>query len=467
MIKDIYNGNINVENLPIELYKSTANKLLSGVEAGAKIDYINFEFGELGKETALLLRENIYLFSGAKTFNYVLETQNLIIRDGKIIPYKEFEQLALAVDEKFNKRWLQVEYSDAQISAKNKLDWQNLQNSSEAFPLLRYVAFMDKNTSEICRRLNGIVKPTNDPFWNTYKPQNHYQCRCDLEPLQSNEAVETNLNSKDLIKPTPYFSNLDNDTIFNKLHPYFDVDNKYKAYAKNNFNLPIPKLNEPEKVKDTKPKIKNNKVKIDGYNGEHTYGTLTGEKLKTQKDIESKLGIKVPDKLLENIPNNLNIRYSKVNAYWQESTNTICLDTDQRTKLKNLTHEFGHLNHHKLKQIYVEDNKRKYSKEFTDLYQEFVKEIKEKGVSDIDKICKARKEVDSIFRSPVLDCIGEASNGVYGGGHSKKYYKESQRGVEFFAHISENYFMGNNFFKELLPNTYKLGNAYMKNILND
>jgi SPP1 gp7 family putative phage head morphogenesis protein len=244
MIKDIYNGNINVENLPIELYKSTANKLLSGVEAGAKIDYINFEFGELGKETALLLRENIYLFSGAKTFNYVLETQNLIIRDGKIIPYKEFEQLATAIDEKFNKRWLQVEWSDAQISAKNKLDWQNLQNSSEAFPLLRYVAYMDKNTSEICRRLNGIVKPTNDPFWNTYKPQNHYQCRCDLEPLQSNEAVETNLNSKDLIKPTPYFSNLDNDTIFNKLHPYFDVDNKYKAYAKNNFNLPIPKLNE-------------------------------------------------------------------------------------------------------------------------------------------------------------------------------------------------------------------------------
>ena len=242
MIKDIYDNKINVENLPIELYKSTANKLLSGVEAGANIDYINFEFGELGEETALLLRENVYLFSGAKTFNYVLETQNLIIRDGKIIPYKEFEALALAVDEKFNKRWLQVEWADAQISAKNKVDWQLLQDSKNAFPLLRYVAFMDKNTSEICKRLNGIVKPTNSDFWVKYKPQNHYQCRCTLEPLQEKEAIETNLNAKKLIEPTPYFSNLDNDVIFNKLHPYFDVDKKYKAYAKDNFNLPIPKL---------------------------------------------------------------------------------------------------------------------------------------------------------------------------------------------------------------------------------
>jgi hypothetical protein len=212
---------------------------------------------------------------------------------------------------------------------------------------------------------------------------------------------------------------------------------------------------------------KSNKIKIEGFKGEHTYGTLSGDKLKIQKDIESKLNLKVPDKLLENIPNDLNIRYSKVDAYFNDSTNTICLDTDSKTKIKNLTHEFGHLNHYKLNQIFTENGVRKYSDEFKELYKEFSNELKELGISNIDKISRNRKDVDIIERMPVLDCLGEASNGNYGGGHTKKYYKTMQRGVEFFAHISENYFVGNDFFKEVLPNTYKLGNAYMKNILKD
>jgi SPP1 gp7 family putative phage head morphogenesis protein len=450
MIKDIYNGSINVENLPIELYKSTANKLLSGVEAGAKIDYINFEFGELGKETALLLRENIYLFSGAKTFNYVLETQNLIIRDGKIIPYKEFEQLATAIDEKFNKRWLQVEWSDAQISAKNKLDWQNLQNSSEAFPLLRYVAFMDKNTSEICRRLNGIVKPTNDPFWNTYKPQNHYQCRCDLEPLQLNEAVETNLNSKDLIKPTPYFSNLDNDTIFNKLHPYFDVDNKYKAYAKNNFNLPIPKLNEPEIKKDN----------------------LTKNARLVKNEAEKFTGTKINETAFKFVNDELNV--VKGSGYITPKCTKISFGSIEdpiKYKEKTVYHELGHITHIQTKQLYYQGNKLAYSEEFEQYLTLAKKELRtldtEKLIDNVIKDMRANPDI-RYNGFAFLDTIGDLKKGVKGYklGHDQVYYKR-MHGMETFAHLNENYFQGNEVFKKYLPKSYELGINYLKKIYGE
>jgi hypothetical protein len=242
--KGIYSGDINHTNLPVEVYEMTALKLLKGIEEGADVNYITFEWGKLGERTALALRENIYLFSAAKTFNYVLSTENLIIgTDGQIIPFKQFEELAKANNALYNKTWLEVEYNSAQIQASNIVDFKDFQSSKSTFPFLKYVTFKDKNVSEICRRLEGVTMATDSTFWHTHSPQQHYQCRCRLEPMT--DGVETKLSTKDLIKPNPLFKNpAITEQIFNKNHPYFNVDAKYKAFAKTNFGLNIPTLEE-------------------------------------------------------------------------------------------------------------------------------------------------------------------------------------------------------------------------------
>jgi SPP1 gp7 family putative phage head morphogenesis protein len=245
--KPIYNGSISSSNLPVALYQSTALELLKGVEEGAKIDYFTFEFGSLGKKTALALRENIYLFSGAKTFNYVLSCENLLLdKNGQIIPFKEFEEIVKKTNELYNKTWLEVEYNSAQIQATNIVDFKDFQDRKDTFPFLKYVTFKDKNVSEVCRRLEGVVMATDSTFWHTHSPQQHYQCRCRLEPLT--DGVETKLSTKNLITPNPLFKNpAISNQIFNKEHPYYNVDSKYKAFAKTNFGLNIPQLEEPKK----------------------------------------------------------------------------------------------------------------------------------------------------------------------------------------------------------------------------
>jgi hypothetical protein len=35
---------------------------------------------------------------------------------------------------------------------------------------------MDANTSDICRPLDGITRPVDDPFWNVHAPLNHFNC---------------------------------------------------------------------------------------------------------------------------------------------------------------------------------------------------------------------------------------------------------------------------------------------------
>ena len=47
----------------------------------------------------------------------------------------------------------------------------------EEFPYWEYSAIEDNRTSNICKQLDGVIKRYDDPFWSTYYPPNHYQCR--------------------------------------------------------------------------------------------------------------------------------------------------------------------------------------------------------------------------------------------------------------------------------------------------
>jgi hypothetical protein len=241
----IFNGNIDPLNLPNTLYKQTALYLTGAIEKGAGVNYANYEFGIIGKDMAYNLRENVYLFSGAKTFQYVLSTKNLVIdKAGQVIPFKEFEKLAGENFDLFNKTWLQTEWATAQISAKNIVDFKEFEANAEFFPFLKYRTLNDSNVSEVCKQFDGVVKRVGSEWFKTNAPQNHFNCRCYLEPMD--DGVETNTARKTL-KPQGIFAQNPAETgqIFTKAHPYFDVPPQFEKYAKNNFNLELPNHPKP------------------------------------------------------------------------------------------------------------------------------------------------------------------------------------------------------------------------------
>jgi hypothetical protein len=242
----IYNGNITPLNLPDNLYKQTALHLTGALENGAGIDFSNYQFGEIGKEMAYNLRENIYLFSGAKTFQYVLSTKNLVIDEaGQVIPFKEFEKLAGENFDLYNKTWLRTEWSTAQISAKNIVDFKELEANAEFFPFVKYRTLGDSNVSEVCKQFDGVVKRIGSDWLKVNAPQNHFNCRCYLEPME--DGAETN-TSRMKVKPEGIFAQNPAFTgqVFTKAHPYFDVPPQFEKFAKNNFNLDLP--NKPKQT---------------------------------------------------------------------------------------------------------------------------------------------------------------------------------------------------------------------------
>lgn len=42
---------------------------------------------------------------------------------------------------------------------------------------LHYTAILDSRTTELCRGLDGTVLPLGDPFWQTWTPPSHWNCR--------------------------------------------------------------------------------------------------------------------------------------------------------------------------------------------------------------------------------------------------------------------------------------------------
>lgn len=55
-------------------------------------------------------------------------------------------------------------------------------------PFNQYRAINDARTSSICRPLNGVVRPADDPWWASNSPPRHFNCRCRIVPLTEAQA---------------------------------------------------------------------------------------------------------------------------------------------------------------------------------------------------------------------------------------------------------------------------------------
>lgn len=247
LIEAIFEGSITSGNLPEDLYFAIADHIKEGLYDGFGGGLDSFEFG--GKDYELLndLRTNVYLFSGAKTFQQVSEMQSLIADAPN---FKAFRDEVMKVYEKYNVDWLKAEYNTAIGQAKSASIWSDIEQDKELFPYLRYSSVMDSNTSDICRPLNGIVAPVDAAIWNKYSPLNHFNCRCLLEKIDKYENVkptgkarvnEVTKQMDDKVADEFKMNAGKDGYIFSPKHPYFEVAPKDKAFAKRNFDLPIPK----------------------------------------------------------------------------------------------------------------------------------------------------------------------------------------------------------------------------------
>ena len=134
---------------------------------------------------------------------------------------------------------------------------------------------------------------------------------------------------------------------------------------------------------------------------------------------------------------------------------------EYRTKI--MYHEFGHA-----RDDLSPTGEWVSRKEWKDLFSTFEKEINKDGGAAIEAAIRKKAKdlnLDGVDTGDNVEMLGSLSDTiqslvkghryVWSLGHSVSYWKGDKMLKEFIAHASENYWGGNNLFKELCPDLYK------------
>lgn len=241
LLDGIFSGSITEYDIPEDLYLNIADYLKQGLYKGFGGDLTKYE----GKDLELLkdLRENVYLFSGGKSYQQIKDYRSLLLdENGELRSKKEFTQLGEKAFETWNEAWGLTERNTAIHNGMMANKWNEIERNKDLLPYLVYSTIGD--ACDICAPLDGFTAKVDDPAWHSIYPTNHFNCLCLVS--QEEEAIETE-NKEDILKPVQdemsnafkMNSGIDKE-IFSKSHPYFDVPEKDLKYASQNFNLPIP-----------------------------------------------------------------------------------------------------------------------------------------------------------------------------------------------------------------------------------
>ena len=259
IFRDIWRGFITVFALPVVLFGDTFSGLQKGLFRGFGGTLADFAEKSADFKILTRLNENINSFSAAKTFQFVKDSDNLILdAAGNLRPFTDFRTDVKKIYDIQYENWLKTEFDTTVANAQTAVQWNDIQREKKVLPLLKYQTAGDDRVRPLHAAWDGIVKPVDDSFWDTRMPQNDFGCRCIAIQLEEGEEPITNLGDKlDQVKEKTKgeIISLDNDSrIFSinpgkqkviftekgrKAHPYFKVDQTHEILKSNNFNLPL------------------------------------------------------------------------------------------------------------------------------------------------------------------------------------------------------------------------------------
>lgn len=250
VLRRSYEGIDTVYHPNIDLYLFTADKLMDGVDSAFNL---GFSYNSPDFELYASLSDNVYIFSGAKTFQQTLAMSKEIVKDGKLQTFAEFKKSAGKIFDEYNGNWLEAEYVTAKETASGAKKWNKIQKEIKTFPYLKWVTSSDDTVCPICAPLNGVTLPAKDAFWKRNYTPIHWHCHCYVQQITHEEIIQgdesvSGKREQNRVKKhieglgDKVFKNNAGVTgeIFTREHPYFDIPKEYKRLANNNFSLPIP-----------------------------------------------------------------------------------------------------------------------------------------------------------------------------------------------------------------------------------
>jgi SPP1 gp7 family putative phage head morphogenesis protein len=125
----------------------------------------------------------------------VLDSLNSVLRKG--VSFDEWKKSATVQDLDLPGYRLDNIFRTNMQAAYNAGHWTQQQETKARRPYLMYDAINDSRVRPSHLELDNVVKPIDDPFWNTYYPPNGFQCRCSTISLTEAQAKARGGTTKD------------------------------------------------------------------------------------------------------------------------------------------------------------------------------------------------------------------------------------------------------------------------------
>ena len=238
LFRSIYDGETTPENLPNGLFLFTFFFFFALLSRAFGLP-TDFPVNSIRRRRALAAKRNLALFAGAKTFQNVLELSLAIFdNQGQILPFGDFANIALQINNRYNLNWLRTEQNAAFRQSQAIEAWADITDNIEEFPLLRYSTVGDGRVRPEHAALDQVIKPVDDEFWDTWFPPNGFNCRCIVDQLRT--GTITPAEAPENLDPN-FGTNVGRTgLIFPDSHPYNEVPEQFQERANNNFGFIIP-----------------------------------------------------------------------------------------------------------------------------------------------------------------------------------------------------------------------------------
>lgn len=223
--RDVHSGTLPDGVVPPDLLLNTGSlyqTAIDGEAGGGSPDWNSPDQAALE-----FLRSDAWEFAGARSTTELAVIRDLLIDgDGKRREWSAFRQEVLATNKDYFEPWLRTEFDHAQVSAVAASQWLQIDGDKDVFPNLRYETVGDDRVREAHEGLDGIIRPVDDPFWDTAYPPNGWRCRCDVsqEDDMATLTSEGDANAAaELAVGDQFRDNVGKSlSIFPAGHPYFD-----------------------------------------------------------------------------------------------------------------------------------------------------------------------------------------------------------------------------------------------------
>jgi SPP1 gp7 family putative phage head morphogenesis protein len=211
------------------------------------------------------IERNLRDFSAHKQATITSDLRKLLqSKDGKR-ERADWDKEAMRIMKRHNGLYLRAELDTATQAAQAAESWQEFERRKYLYPNLRYETAGDERVRESHRALDQVVRPVDDPFWNSHTPPLAWRCRCKL--IQTDEAVQDLPDLSGLKIPKGFNQNPGKTgKLFGDDHPYFNQaaldaerirDNAARLHAKvsrqevrewakeDDFSIRLPQLQQP------------------------------------------------------------------------------------------------------------------------------------------------------------------------------------------------------------------------------